>query len=97
MKSTRTVEDLYLAGWLMSNDVVLQGHERNYGYSTFYFEGGPKTDRLVEEFTTNGLLNKFARSLRQLKSIMYARGSRDTYATEVTHHVKQAKGNYGGA
>lgn len=74
MNTERTVEDLYLAGWLMCNDIVLQGHERNYGYSTFYFEGGPKTDRLIEEFTTNGLLNKFSRSLRQLKSIMYADG-----------------------
>lgn len=56
MNTERTVEDLYLASWLLSNDVVLQGHERNYGYSIFYFEGGPKTERLVEEFSTNGLL-----------------------------------------
>lgn len=97
MKSTRTVEDLYLASWLMCNDVVLHGHERTYGYSTFYFEGGPKTDRLVEEFTTNGLLNKFARSLRQLKSIMYAGDGRTTHVSQVTQHVKQAKGNYAGA
>lgn len=97
MNTERTVEDLYLASWLMSNDIVLRGHERNYGYSIFYFEGGPETDRLIEEFSTNGLMNKFARSLRQLKSIMYADGRRTTPDYNATHHVKQSKGTYAGA
>jgi len=96
MKSTHAVEDLYLASWLLCNDVALHGHERKYGYSTFYFDGGPKTERLVEEFTSNGLLSKFARSLRQLKSIMYA-GGRTTPDYNSTHHVEQTKGNYAGA
>mgnify|MGYP000050092677 CR=1 FL=1 len=91
MRNSHVVEDLYLASWLMCNDVVLHGHERSYGYSTFYFEGGPKTDRLIEEFTTNGLLNKFSRSLRQLKSIMYADGRRTTPDYNATHHVKQTR------
>ncbi|MCB2203482.1 hypothetical protein KQI65_01940 [bacterium] len=95
MKNSHSVDDLYLASWLLSNNVALQDHKRSYGYSIFYFEAGPDTDRLIEEFNTNEKLNKFARSLRQLKSIMYASG-RTTPDINTTHH-EQTKGNYTGA
>jgi len=91
MNKTIPVEDLYLAGWLMSNDVVLQGHERRYGYSTFYFEGGPETDRLADEFNKNNAFKKYTTALRQLKSIMYARNDRPE-PFNTTQHVKQTEG-----
>lgn len=94
MKNTYEVQDLYLAVYLFMQGVPLLRHERQYGYSTFYFAGGDRTETLVDEFMKNdNPFMRFASALRQVKSLMYSdQTSRPEFSNHNTHHVKHNTG-----
>ena len=92
MTNTVSIQDLYLAVFLFMNNVTLQGHTRSHGYSSFYFEENEDTQNLIDQFMQHdNPFMKFASSLRQLKSIMYADNFRPE-SSNSTNHVKQNTG-----
>lgn len=92
MNNTIPVEDLYAASFLLANGAELLNHERRFGYSTFYFEAGERTDKLIEQYLTDTAFMEFANAIRRLKSLMYNEQKGLNTLLSNSTNVKSAKG-----
>ncbi|MDX9759094.1 MAG: DUF5659 domain-containing protein [Bacteroidota bacterium] len=92
MNNTIPVEDLYAAGFLLAHGIELKEHARRFGYSTFYFEAGEQTDKLIEQYLTDTTFMEFANAIRRLKSLMYSEPKGLNTPLSNSTNVKSAKG-----
>ena len=73
MHQTLETTEFFLAAFLYSEGISLSGHSRDGNRSTFTFSGDGVNDLALSFFNETAQSNvaTFARSIRQLKSIMY--------------------------
>ena len=73
MHQTLETTEFFLAAFLYSEGIFLSGHSRDGNRSTFTFSGDGVNDLALSFFNETAQSNvaTFARSIRQLKSIMY--------------------------
>ena len=73
MHQTIETTEFFLASYLYSEGITLTGHSRDGKRSTFTFSGEGVNDLALSFYNETAQANvaTFARSIRQLKSIMY--------------------------
>jgi hypothetical protein len=73
MQQTIETTEFFLAAFLYSEGITLSGHFRDGKRSTFSFSGEGVNDLALSFYneTANTNVATFAKSIRQLKSIMY--------------------------
>jgi len=73
MQQTLKTTEFFLAAFLYSEGITLSGHSRDGKRSTFSFSGESVNDLALSFYneTANTNVATFAKSIRQLKSIMY--------------------------
>ena len=73
MHQTLETTEFFLAAFLYSEGISLSGHSRDGNRSTFTFSGDGVNDLALSFFNETAQSNVaiFAKSIRQLKSIMY--------------------------
>ncbi len=73
MQQTLETTEFFLAAFLYSEGISLSGHSRDGNRSTFTFSGDGVNDLALSFFNETAQSNVaiFAKSIRQLKSIMY--------------------------
>ncbi len=73
MQQTLKTTEFFLASYLYSEGITLTGHSRDGKRSTFTFSGEGVNDLALSFYDESANTNvaTFARSIRQLKSIMY--------------------------
>ena len=73
MQQTLKTTEFFLASYLYSEGITLTGHSRDGKRSTFTFSGEGVNDLALSFYNETAQTNvaNFARSTRQLKSIMY--------------------------
>ena len=73
MQQTIETTEFFLAAFLYSEGITLSGHSRDGNRSTFSFSGEGVNDLALSFYNETASTNvaTFARSIRQLKSIMY--------------------------
>ena len=73
MQQTLKTTEFFLAAFLYSEGITLSGHFRDGKRSTFSFSGEGVNDLALSFYdeTANTNVATFAKSIRQLKSIMY--------------------------
>jgi hypothetical protein len=73
MHHTIETTEFFLASYLYSEGITLTGHSRDGKRSTFTFSGEGVNDLALSFYneTANTNVAIFAKSIRQLKSIMY--------------------------
>ncbi|MBL7046551.1 MAG: hypothetical protein ISR95_02815 [Candidatus Marinimicrobia bacterium] len=73
MHPTLETTEFFLAAYLYSEGITLTGHTRDQQRSTFAFTGEGVNDLALSFYDKTAQTNvaNFARSIRQLKSIMY--------------------------
>jgi hypothetical protein len=73
MHQTIETTEFFLASYLYSEGITLTGHSRDGKRSTFTFSGEGVNDLALSFYneTANTNVATFAKSIRQLKSIMY--------------------------
>ncbi|MEA3286888.1 MAG: DUF5659 domain-containing protein [Candidatus Marinimicrobia bacterium] len=73
MHQTLETTEFFLAAFLYSEGITLSGHSRDGNRSTFSFSGEEVNDLALSFYneTANTNVATFAKSIRQLKNIMY--------------------------
>ena len=73
MHQTIETTEFFLAAYLYSEGITLSGHFRDGNRSTFSFSGEGVNDLALSFYneTANTNVATFAKSIRQLKNIMY--------------------------
>jgi hypothetical protein len=73
MHQTIETTEFFLASYLYSEGITLTGHSRDGKRSTFTFSGEGVNDLALSFYNESANTNvaTFAKSIRQLKSIMY--------------------------
>jgi hypothetical protein len=73
MQQTLKTTEFFLAAFLYSEGITLSGHFRDGNRSTFSFSGEGVNDLALSFYdeTANTNVATFAKSIRQLKNIMY--------------------------
>jgi hypothetical protein len=73
MHQTIETTEFFLASYLYSEGITLTGHSRDGKRSTFTFSGEGVNDLALSFYNETAQANvaTFAKSIRQLKSIMY--------------------------